>query len=169
MQGRRASAGLARAATLFGLGAGHETSRSTRRENDGSAHPRRQSDHRLGNIEPREDAGRLALSARPAMRLGQLSEWDVSESKAEVPLGYAVQAERAVCKWSFGQTWSQGLPVTGGVKARLPDLRGHRSGRTHRCPGLKDALRTRTSSTPPNATTSDTSQDPGAPFACRWM
>src|SRR5262249_59120928 len=85
MQGRRASAGLARAATLFGLGAGHETSRSTRRENDGSAHPRRQSDHRLGNIEPREDAGRLALSARPAMRLGQLSEWNVSQPKAEIP------------------------------------------------------------------------------------
>jgi hypothetical protein len=104
------------------------------------------------------------------MRLGQLSKWDVSESKAEVPLGYAVQAERAVCKWSlFGQTWSQGLPVTGGVKRGCLTYVDTVSGRTHRCPGLKDALRTRTSSTPPNATTSDTSQDSGASFACRWM
>ena len=104
------------------------------------------------------------------MRLGQLSEWNVSESKAEVPPGYAVQAERAVCKWSlFGQAWSQGLPVTGRVKARFPDLHGHGERTKAPMPQAQGCAEDAHEVHASERNHERTSQDPGASFACRWM
>src|SRR5262245_65072682 len=54
------------------------------------------------------------------MHFGQLSEWNVPESEAEVPRGCAVQAERALRKWSlFGQARAQNLPVTDPAEGRI--------------------------------------------------
>src|SRR5262249_51314572 len=143
---RRANLGAlsraARAAALFPRGSWILHQRIARRENDAASPSRgRKSGHSPGDIEPREVAGRIALSARPAMRLRQLSEWNVSESEAEVPLGCTLQPQPAVCQWPlFGQTWSQGLPVRCRLEEPFPGLRGHRElDEGHRCPRLKDA------------------------------
>jgi hypothetical protein len=66
------------------------------------------------DVEPRDVAGRLALSGEPAMRLRQLSEWHVPGwSEAEAPLGCAVPPERAMCQERCG---SEGAARRHGVK-----------------------------------------------------
>jgi AraC-like DNA-binding protein len=64
----------------------------------------RKSGHALDDVEPRDVSGWRALSAQPAMRVGQLSEWNVpGRSEAPAPLGCAVPAERAMRQWQAGE------------------------------------------------------------------
>jgi AraC-like DNA-binding protein len=74
----------------------------------------RKSGSSLGDVEPRDVAGRCPLSAPPAMRLRHLSEWNVPERcEAHAPLGCAVPAEREMREWHVcGRTWCQVLPVS---------------------------------------------------------
>ena len=76
-------------------------------------HAERRFGHPDGDVEPRAVAGRLALSGEPAMRLRQLSEWNVpGRSEGNASLGCAVQPELAMRKWHlFGQTWAQAVSV----------------------------------------------------------